>query len=356
MTITQSLRDDNAASGSITDAIDKLALAMGGGFRSVSTRQNTDATGRVVQQTVFNSDGTAVSVKRSERNTGGGTKEGTGGTSIVYDGLYWTVNAGYGAHSLEFVFEADDDEKIVIRITANGTEAAAGDDIRILNASLGGEVSLSIQDLSDPYTFIGYPGQSYKVIFETGGGVGSSNGTMIVDYMPELAQALQGNPFSGAWGASTIPEYFQTYVPKLLPSAVISRAGGPALFTTTFSFSFPSGMRPWFPYTSDFVYRVAMVIKYVGIDLGASLGISGLSVNMLGYTGLPGIGEGIDLTGQWAGVVPGGLWPSMVVYFEVDTDFENQSPCIVNVVVTHGAGAYFPSVPTLGYFIVEGRL
>lgn len=356
MTITQSLRDDNAASGSITDAIDKLALAMAGGFRSVSTRQNTDSTGRIVKQTVFTEEGTAVSVKRSERNTAGGVKEGTGGTAIQYDGLYWVINGSFGAHTLSFIFEVDDDEKVVIKITANNTEAGVGDDIVIENVTLGGQVSIAITSIVDTYTFIGLPGESYKVTFETGGVMNaSSNGTLTVDYMPELTQALEGEKFNPAWGESPIPSYFQSYVPKLLPTAAISRGGSGLVMNTTFSFAFPNGLRPWFPYTSDFVHRVALVVKFVGVDISINMPVTSMSISIMGYNSFPGLGEALDISGQWTGIVGSGLWPAMVGYFQVDTDWANTWPAIVRLVVNHTAGVYFPSVPTLGYFIVEGR-
>lgn len=350
MTITQALRDDNAASGSITDAIDKLAIAMGGGFRSVSTRQNTDATGRIVQQTVFNSDGTAVSVKRSERNTGGGTKEGTGGTSIQYDGIYWIVNAGYGAHSLEFVFEADDDEKIVIRITANGTEAAAGDDIRIINASLGGEVSLHIGDLLDPYTFIGFPGQSYKVVFETGGGVGSSNGTMTVDYMPELAQAMSDE---FVFGFPEIPSAFVDAIPKLLPSGRTETTGGGVSYDTAITWRFPQGLRPWWG-GSEAVRDVALIIKFIG-------GIS-FPINELGIPATidlqrweNGMSYPLAISDVGAAQTSSGLWPAYVAYFNVDDEVFPYTPVAITLTITHGIGTVIPqNSPTLGYFIVRG--
>lgn len=349
MTISDSMRDENAQSKSITDAIDKLALAMGGGFRSVSTRQNTDATGRIVQQTVFNGDGSAISVKRAERNTGGGEKPGTGGTAIVYDGLYWTINSGYGAHSLEFVFEADDDEKIVIKITANGTEAGAGEDIRILNASLGGEVSLHIATLSDPYTFIGFPGQSYKVIFETGGGGGSSNGTMTVDYMPELVPAIN-DPFTIS--SQVIPSEFYEAIPKLLPTASVLVTGGPAVFTTRLRFMFPQGLRPWFG-GSTAVHQVLLIVKFIG---GISLpwaGVSSSGMSILRWE--TGSSYAVSISDSEVRQTSSGLWPAFVGYFAVDDEVFGYTPVSIDMTITHGASTVIPaSSSTLGYFVVRG--
>lgn len=354
MTITTSLRDEDAKSRSITDAIDGLAIAMGGGIRTVSTRQNTDATGRVVGQTAYTTSGTAVSVKRSERNTGGGK---SASDSIVYDGQFWNMTNSNGAEVLKIDLICEDFEKVTVRVSANGTEAGVGDLIRIVNTSSGGEVNYSISTSND-FTFIGLAGESYTLEIICGGSVGSfSNGSLIIDYMPELAQAIKGDPFSGAWGASAIPTYFGDFIPKLLPSAVITRSGGPAVFSTTFSFRFADGLRPWFPYPTNYVHRVAMVIKYVGIDISPTLGITDIFVSVLEYDGSPGVGTAISLEEQWSGIVPNGLWPSMVSYFEVDagSNLANGAPCSVNLIVSHGAGAYFPSVPTLGYFIVEGK-
>lgn len=349
MTITQSLRDDNAASGSITDAIDKLAIAMGGGFRSVSTRQNTDATGRIVQQTLFTEEGTAVSVKRSERNTGGGTKEGTGGTAIQYDGLYWTMNGSYGAHSLEFVFEADDDEKIVIRLTANGKEATAGDDIRILNATLGGETSISISSLTDEYTFLGFPGQSYKVIFEAGGGGGNSNGTMTVDYMPELVQAIN-DPFTIA--SQIIPSEFYEAIPKLLPTASVLVTGGPAVFSTRLRFMFPQGLRPWFG-GSTIAHQALLVVKFIG---GVSLpwaGVTSSSISVLRWEA--GFSYGVAISDSEVRQTSSGFWPAFVGYFAFDDEVFGYTPVSIDMTISHGSGTVIPSGSlTLGYFVVRG--
>ena len=335
MTITQSLRDENAKSSSIADAIDNLAAVIGGGGVSRRSVRDTDKSGQVVEKIQG-----GISIKSPEKSTA--TQE-TGSIRYAAPYLWFASSTGRADNFAEFFFKCEDDEQITVEFTRGDVETHYSY-MQVVDMWTGEELGqYNLNSFDSP-----------KFIVEAGHGlicravnteVGGCFCTMIVSYLPYV----DVEPNNLEINQSPVPFSMFGLVPKVLPAPVISVSGGPAIYNTTLSYSFPDGLGVSLPY----VDKVAVVIKNIGVPIPL-LPVSYGETSIVKYNLGGGVGVGADDSQMIK--LAGRMWPSLVGYFIVGEGegLTSGKAVKVNVTVSHG---FYPDpiIYGFGYLLALGR-